>query len=89
MAQDADDAMSESSWTSLAKGKERYWWSVDLEGDMEKPDVEGLLSGTEGASVDPKRKMVHWSARIKTTKREKRSERPRRGLSSHHTLPSG
>ena len=65
-ARDADDAMSESSWTSLAKGTERDWWSVDLEGDMEKLEVEGLLS--DGGSVDPKRKMGNWSARIKTTK---------------------
>ena len=36
VVQDADDAMSESSWTALAQGKERNWWSVDLEGEMEK-----------------------------------------------------
>ena len=36
VAQETDDAMSESSWTALAKGKERDWWSVDLEGEMEK-----------------------------------------------------
>ena len=68
VAQDADDAMSESSWTSLVKEKERGWWSVDLEGEMEKLEVIGGLSGTEGGSVDPERKMGHWSARIKTTK---------------------
>ena len=50
VAQDADDAVSESSWTSLAKGKQRDWWSVDLEGEMEKLEVEGLLSATEGGS---------------------------------------
>ena len=59
MAQDADDAMSESSWTALAKGKERDWWSIDLEGDMEKLEVVGPWSGTEGGSVDPKRQMGH------------------------------
>ena len=31
VAQDADDVMPESSWTSLARVKERDWWSVDLE----------------------------------------------------------
>ena len=31
MAQDADEAMSESSWTALAKEKERDWRSIDLE----------------------------------------------------------
>ena len=60
VAQDADDAMSE--W------KERDGWSVDLEGDMEKLEVVGFVSGTEGGCVDPKREMGHWSAQIKTTK---------------------
>ena len=41
MALDADVAMSESSWTALAKGKERDWWSIDLECEMEE---EGLRS---------------------------------------------
>ena len=59
VALDADDAMSESSWTALAKGKERDWWSFDLEGEMEKLEVVGLLSRTEGGSVDPKGKTGH------------------------------
>ena len=63
VAQDADDAMSQLFWTSLAKGKERDWWSVDLEGDKEKLEVAGCLSRTEGRSVDPKGKVGHWSAR--------------------------
>ena len=70
VAQDADVAVSASSWTSLAKWKERDWWSVDLEGDMEKLEVEGFLSGTVGGSVDPKKEMGHWSARTTTTKKE-------------------
>ena len=53
MAQDADDAMPESSRTALAKGKERDWWSIDLEGEMEKLEVVGHLPRTEGGSVDP------------------------------------
>ena len=69
MAQDAD-AMSESSWTALAKGKERDWWSIDLEGEMEKLEVVGPWSGTEGGSVDPEGKMGHRSARTKITKEE-------------------
>ena len=67
--------MSESSWTALANWKERDWWSVDLEGDMEKLEVVGLLSRTEGGSVDLEWKMGHWSARIKITKEE--SEEPK------------
>ena len=45
-AQDADDAMSGSSWTAVA----------DLEGEIEKLEVVGLPSRTEGGSVDPKGK---------------------------------
>ena len=58
LTQDADDAMSPSSWASLAKWKERDWWSVDLEGEMEKLDVEGGFSRAEGGSVDLKGKQV-------------------------------
>ena len=36
MGKDADEAWSESSWTALAKGKERGWWSIDLEGEMDR-----------------------------------------------------
>ena len=67
MAQDADDAMSESSWAALATGKERGWWSIDLDGEIEKLEVVGLLSGTEGGSVEPKRKSrkrLKWKWRM-------------------------
>ena len=70
MAKDADEAMSESSWTALAKGKERGWWSTDLEGEMEKLEVMGPWSGTEGGPVDPKGKTGHRSTRVKTAARE-------------------
>ena len=30
-AQVMDEAISEASWTALAKEKERDWWSIDLE----------------------------------------------------------
>ena len=65
MAQDADEAMSESSWTALAKGKERDWWSIDLEGEVEKLEVIGPCSVTEGDSMDPKGKVGHRSGRTK------------------------
>ena len=63
MAQDA------ASWTALAKEKERDRWSIDLEGEMEKLEVEGPWFGTEGGSVDPKGKMGNGLG--KTSKREK------------------
>ena len=61
MAKDADEAMS----AALAKGKERDWWSIDLEGEMEKLEVIGPWSGTKGDSVEPKGKTGHKSARVK------------------------
>ena len=71
VAHDADDAVSESSWTALAKGKERDWWSVDLEGEIEKLEVVGHLTRTEGGSVDPKGKMGHLVNSDKNYKRRK------------------
>ena len=50
-------------------------WNVDLEGEIQKLEVVGLMSGTEGESVDPEGKMGHWSARIMRTKAE--SEEPK------------
>ena len=52
MPQDADEAMSESSWTALLKVKN--WLSIDLKGEVEKLEVIGPWSRTEGGSVDPK-----------------------------------
>ena len=67
IAKDVEEAVSESSWTALAKGKERDWLSTDLDGEVEKLEVIGQWSGTDGGSLDPKGKMGHWSARIKST----------------------
>ena len=53
MVQEVDEATSESSWTSLAKVRGRDWWSVDLEGDMEKLEaVRG--SGLKATPWNPK-----------------------------------
>ena len=54
---------------SSTRREEIDWWSADLEGEMEKLEVEGGFSGAEGRSMDPKRKVGHWSARFKTTKK--------------------
>ena len=70
MVKDVGEAMSESSWTALAKGKERGWWNIDLEGEMEKLEITGPWSGTEGGSVDPKGKMDHRSAWANATREE-------------------
>ena len=53
MGKDGVEALSESSWIALAKSKERGWWSIDLEGEMEKLEVMCPWSWTEGGSLDP------------------------------------
>ena len=70
--------MSESSWTALATGNERGWWNVDLEGDMEKLEVTGQWSGTEGGSVDAKGKMATRKRKRKKKKEEKQNEKKKR-----------
>ena len=59
--------MSMSFWTSRAREKGRDW-SADLEGEMEKLEVEGGFSAAEGGPMDPKGKVGHWSARTETKK---------------------
>ena len=51
MAYDVDEAMSMSSRKSPSMNKERDWWSADLEGEMEKLQVEGNFSVAEGGST--------------------------------------
>ena len=63
--------MSESSWSALAKGKERDWWSIDLEGEVEKLKVRGPWSVTEGDSVEPEERLGHKSDRTKVARVEK------------------
>ena len=57
-AHDVDEAMSTSSRKFPSMKKERDWWSADLEGEMEKLEV------------DPERKADHWSAWTVLTKAE-------------------
>ena len=63
VAYDVDEAMSMSSRKSSSMGKKRDCWSADVEGEMEKLEVEGSFSAAEGGSMDPERKAGHWSAR--------------------------
>ena len=39
VALEVDKAISEECWTALAKEKERDWWSIDLEGEVEELEV--------------------------------------------------
>ena len=72
MAQEVDEAMSETSWTALAKEKERDCWSIDLEGEVEKLEVRGPWSVTEGDSVEPKGEVGHNPDRTRGSKKRKR-----------------
>ena len=58
MAQEMKEAKSEASWTALVKEKERDWWSVDLEGEVE--EAGGRMS-LEDHSMDPEGEMNHNS----------------------------
>ena len=51
--------------------RKRDWWSIDLEGEVEKLEVRGLWSVTEGDSVNPDGEVSHRSDRTKAAKEEK------------------
>ena len=51
-------------------GKERDWWSADVEGEMEKLVVDGSFSVTNGGSMDPESEADQWSTRTVRTKEE-------------------
>ena len=72
-------------------GKDRDWWNADLEGEVEKLEVEGSFSVTEGGSMDTERKADHWSARTVLTKEEseevKGAEKEKQGMEVDEVLP--
>ena len=74
MAQDADDATSESSWTALAKEKERDW-SLDLEGEMDKLEVVG-----PGPKADPWIPKGRWDTNQLGQKLQKKKVKSRKRL---------
>ena len=53
MAQEMEEAKSAASWTALAKEKERDWWSIDLQGEVEELEVGCPWTVTKGDSMDP------------------------------------
>ena len=73
MAKDADEAMSESSWTALAKGKERGWWSIDLEGETEKLEVMARGLGLKADLWIPKERWNTGQLEQKLQERKVRS----------------
>ena len=70
LAHDVDEAMSTPSRKYPSMVNDRDWWSADLEGEVEKLEVEGSFSVTEDGSMDPERKADHWSVRTVLTKEE-------------------
>ena len=48
----------------------KHWWRFDLEGEVQKLEVEGSFSVTQGGSMDPEMKADHWSTRAVLTKDE-------------------
>ena len=70
VAQDVDEEVSTPSRRPFFLGKERDWWSADLEGEIEKLAVEGSFSVTTGGSMNPDSKADHWSTRTVLTKEE-------------------
>ena len=52
-------AISEESWTALAKEKERDLWSIDFGGEVEELEVGGPWTSTKGNSMDSEREVCH------------------------------
>ena len=70
LAPNTDEVMSASSRIAQemdegdvgrAKEKVRYWWSIDLEGEVEELEVGFPWTATEGDSTDPEGEMNHQS----------------------------
>ena len=57
MAPEVDKAISEESWTASAKAEERYWWIIDLGGEVEEPEVGSRWTITKGNSMNPEGEM--------------------------------
>ena len=61
VAPGVDEEVSTPSRRSTSLGKERDWWSADLEGEMEELAVEGSFSVARSGSKHPDGKADHWS----------------------------
>ena len=56
-------------------GRKETRGALTLEGEMERLEVVGLLSGTEGGSVDPKRDGALVSSENDYERRKRKTER--------------
>ena len=62
---------SEASWTAVTRGKEKEVWSLEPEGEAEKPETTGLGSEVEGFSANPEGEDRHRYARAKMARKER------------------
>ena len=63
------DMASETSWTAVEKSKEEGWWSLESEGEAEKPDAMVCNGRAEGGPADPEGEMDHTPFRAKAARR--------------------
>ena len=69
---DMEETTSETSWTAVTKGKDEVVWTLELEGETERPGAIVPLNGAEGVSVNPEGESRHRLARAKMGKEGKR-----------------
>ena len=71
---DTDETTSEASWTAVTRGKEKEVWSLEREGEAEKPEATGLGSEVKGISVNPEVESRHRDVRAKMARKERESQ---------------
>ena len=82
---DMDEITPEASWTAVTKEKEKAVWSLEPEGEAEKPGPLGPGSEVKGISMNPEDKAAtgtherRWQGR----KEEIRQNRKRRQIKTH------
>ena len=67
---DMDETTSEASWNAVTKGKEKGVWSLEPEGEADKPGAIGPGSEVRGVSVNPQGESRHRHARANMVRKE-------------------
>ena len=70
-SKDMDETTSEASWTTVTNGEEKEVWSLESEGEAERPEVIGLMSETKDISMNPEDASRHRHAQAKMTRKER------------------
>ena len=71
---DMDEITSEASWTAVTKGKEKEAWSLEPEGEAEKPGAMGPRSEVKGISLNPEGEGRPRHARTKMARKERENQ---------------